>query len=175
MRKSALPLGFKVGKKETFDQEYTLVRIVNHGLLEGSTEPFIETVCKGADGMYYIGDIGMRPVSEGRNSIEELAEKHGRSGFTEHNDLQKLAIELYCKNGIADKFKESFIKSIDEGTPVFDMRDKGFYCSYCNRYAENSQMGSGISVIFAFNGIFEKEQMQIWIIKGHYDGCRGWD
>lgn len=67
------------------------------------------------------------------------------------------------------------IKEINDGTPVFDMRDKEFYCSYCDRYSETPQMGGDVGVIFVFNGMFESHQKQIWIIKGHYDGCRGWD
>ena len=175
MKHSAVPFDLKIGDKKTFDQEYTLVRIVNQGVLEEGIEPFIETVCKGADGKYYIGDSGMKSVSEGRNSFEELIEAHGKSGFIEHNDLQKLAIGLYCKDGVAEKFKEAFIKEINDGSPVFDMRDKGFYCSYCGDYSDTLQMGGGVSVIFLFNGMFESHQKQIWIIKGHYDGCRGWD
>ena len=51
-----------------------------------------------------------------------------------------------------------------------DKRDKGYYCVYCKKFSDKAQMGWGIGIVR--DGENENNR---WVVKDHYDGCRGWD
>lgn len=169
----------KIGDKKEFSVgTLTLERIINQGILpEDDTKTiFIETICRDEKGLYYICDCGMIPMDKGYASLEELATVHGKSGITEFNELQELAKELYFKDVLAETFRQSFLERLKAGIPVFDLREKGYYCSYCKKFATKSTaFGSENKVIFVNNDAFYKNKQQIWIINSHYDGCRGWE
>ena len=58
----------------------TLLRYVNHGILEECGEvPFIETICQGNDGLFYLCDCGMIPADKGFSDIEDMYRMHGIS------------------------------------------------------------------------------------------------
>lgn len=184
MLQKKLPFSLKEGHTKIIDNtEFTLVRIINHGILrenDGSPcsgeQPYIETICKDTDGLFYICNKDMHALDKGFSSIEKLAEVHGKSGITELNELQELAIELYNKSVLVPQYREWFLESIKAGVPVFDMRDKGFYCHYCAQFA-TKEIGFADTdkAIYINAGTITDLPKQIWIVNTHYDGCRGWE
>jgi hypothetical protein len=154
----------------------TLERIINQGKVDDSDIIFIETICKDEEGLFYLCDCSMMPVAKAYSSLEELAKIHGSNGITEFNELQLLAKDIYLAEVLADTYRQSFIKKLKEGVPVFDLRKEGYYCSYCKSFSKKSTaFGVEDKVIFVNNDTFDKGKQQIWIINSHYDGCRGWE
>lgn len=182
-REIKMPITLKLGDKRTsFGEEFTLVRVINHGILsendgtpcEGNETPFIETICTDKDGLFYLCDCGMQPVDKGYVSIEEIAKVHGSLSYM--NQLQELAIKLYNKEVLVPEWRENFLKNLNDGVPVFDMRKEGHYCSYCKKVSDEAvAFGANDKVIFVNNGILDTGLKQIWIVNSHYDGCRGWE
>jgi hypothetical protein len=185
MQQKNLPFSLKEGEKKIINgRELTLFRIINQGVLlendgtpcNGNENPFIETICRDTNGLFYICDCGMQPVDKGYNTLEDLVKVHGKGGITEFNDLQTLAVELYNKFVTAPQYQQSFLESVKSGVSVFDMRKNGFYCSYCGEFAEKETSFATLDkVIFIYNGMFSPFPKQIWIVNTHYDGCRGWE
>jgi hypothetical protein len=88
--------------------------------------------------------------------------------------LINLAIKIYTKNSckaIADKFIEDTTKY-----PVADKRKEGFYCTECSRFEKEARAYiDREKVIYHWSKTGLHKIEAIWIVKGHYCGCQGWN
>lgn len=96
--------------------------------------------------------------------------------LTEATDsgLKTLAKNMYFKDVSRSDWRKEFEKAL-ETLPVFDKRKEGYYCSYCKKFGKKELMGEKEGVIYHYPGQIANNPDAIWIVKQHYDGCRGWD
>lgn len=97
--------------------------------------------------------------------------------ITESNTeaLKAEAIQLYFDDVKLEDARERFKMYVEE-LPIEDHRQDGFYCTYCKKFEKKQQMGVSGSVAFKFdNEILHGRPVAIWLVKKHYDGCRGWE
>lgn len=90
--------------------------------------------------------------------------------------LKQEAKRIYFDSVKVERFRESFLKHL-EVLPVIDKRDEGYYCGDCKSFSSKQQLAfSKESTIFIYDrpGSLGKPT-ELWIVKPHYDGCRGWN
>lgn len=103
--------------------------------------------------------------------------EHFSKFINEGNEqLKRLAKSMYFNTVKSEDARKNFERAIETLT-VFDKRQNGYYCTYCKRFSKNRQMPEGQDerVIYHSPGAFAGNPDAIWIVKPHYDGCRGWD
>lgn len=87
-------------------------------------------------------------------------------------DLNTIAREIYFSRVKAEQYRTNFLNQLSHRI-VVDKRMSGYYCSYCGKFKDTQMMSFSRdtpSVIFP-----NSNKNEIWIVNGHYDGCRGWD
>ena len=82
--------------------------------------------------------------------------------------IKRYAKTVYFQDVKNESMRKNFVENLQK-MPVIDKRDCGFFCSYCECFLKDMQMGNAEERV-----IFIGED-EMWIIKPHYDGCRGWD
>ena len=88
--------------------------------------------------------------------------------------IQEKAKEIYFNSVAIPEARTRFEKSLNT-LPVYDKRAEGFYCSECKRFSQTQRMPSFEServIHIRSNGW---DVSEIWIVRPHYDGCRGWN
>ncbi|GAH14181.1 unnamed protein product, partial [marine sediment metagenome] len=50
-----------------------------------------------------------------------------------------------------------------------DKRSQGWYCTDCGKFSDTPQM------VFGEQWVNHWDENERWLVKVHYDGCRGWD
>ncbi len=88
------------------------------------------------------------------------------------NKLQELAKKLYFDKVLSGKFRNNFLDKLPV-SKVIDKSTEGHYCASCGKIIETPVAYSTESTV-VFPRDYE-ETKEIWIIKTHYDGCRGWE
>jgi hypothetical protein len=84
--------------------------------------------------------------------------------------LSDLAKEIYFKDVLVDKYRDNFLLELQK-RKVIDKRKNGFHCCYCSKISEKETAFVQMDrVIFPKNN-----ELELWLVNSHYDGCRGWD
>lgn len=84
--------------------------------------------------------------------------------------LSDLAKEIYFKDVLVDKYRDNFVLELQK-RKVIDKRESGFHCCYCSKISEKKTAFVQMDrVIFPKNN-----ELELWLVNSHYDGCRGWD
>lgn len=87
-----------------------------------------------------------------------------------NSNLTQLAKDCYFREVTFDKFRENFLSELQKRN-VIDKREDGFYCSQCSKISKNqSAFVQRDRVVFP-----KKNDLELWIVNSHYDGCTGWD
>jgi hypothetical protein len=84
--------------------------------------------------------------------------------------LSDLAKDIYFKDVLNEKYRDNFLSELQK-RKVIDKRENGFYCCYCAKISEKETAFVQMDrVIFPKNN-----QLELWLVNSHYDGCSGWD
>jgi hypothetical protein len=84
--------------------------------------------------------------------------------------LSDLAKEIYFKDVLVEKYRDNFLSELQK-RKVIDKRESGFHCCYCSKISEKETAFVQMDrVIFPKNN-----ELELWLVNSHYDGCRGWD
>jgi len=87
-------------------------------------------------------------------------------------ELKEYAKQLYFSTVKVEEWRKEFEDYLKK-VPVKDYRYKGFFCCQCKRFSNDERMTFALEEV-RYHRV-DNKIVEIWIVKPHYDGCRGWN